>query len=81
MVPVTSVFSGIEKEKILAFTEKFGLDYGEVDVLRDNDDGRLYVIDVNNTPFGPPKHLPPEQSWQALEKMGRYFGEVFLDGK
>jgi hypothetical protein len=81
MVPVSSIISGDEKEKILAFTEKFGLDYGEVDVLRDNDDGRLYIIDVNNTPFGPPKHLHPDLSWQALKIMGRYFGEVFMNGK
>lgn len=31
-----------------------GLDYGELDVLRDTEDGKLYVADVNNTPWDPP---------------------------
>jgi hypothetical protein len=29
-----------------------GVDYGELDVLRDVEDGRLYVVDVNDTPSG-----------------------------
>lgn len=81
VVPVTEVFSGEELSKINTFVERFGLEYGELDILRDNDDGRPYIIDVNNTPFWTPGHLPPEQGWQALKSMGSSFEEVFLDGK
>jgi len=79
MVPAATIFSDDEKEKIVAFTGKFGLEYGELDVLRDNDEGRIYIVDVNNTPYGPPNHLPPEQGWQALRTMGCYFEEEFMN--
>lgn len=39
------------------FCDAIGLDYGELDILRDGDRGRIYVVDVNNTPAGPPKGL------------------------
>lgn len=79
MVPVGEVFSGEELSKIVTFTGRFGLEYGELDILRDNDDGRLYIIDVNNTPYWTPGHLSPEQGWAALKLMGRNFAEVFMD--
>jgi glutathione synthase/RimK-type ligase-like ATP-grasp enzyme len=42
-----------EIAKIRTFCREMGLDYGELDVLRDNRDGRIYIVDVNNTPAGP----------------------------
>jgi len=39
------------------FCSGIGLDYGELDILRDGAGGRMYVIDVNDTPAGPPKGL------------------------
>ncbi|MDP4020899.1 MAG: hypothetical protein Q8P58_02570 [Candidatus Adlerbacteria bacterium] len=41
-----------EQHKILLFCKKFGLEYGELDVLR-HSDGHLYILDANNTPAGP----------------------------
>ena len=41
-------FTQDEVEKIILFAEEFGLDYGEIDVLRNNSDGRIYILDVNN---------------------------------
>ena len=41
-----------EQEKILLFCKKFGLEYGELDVLR-HEDGRIYIVDANNTPAAP----------------------------
>ena len=41
-----------EVEKILLFSSKIGLDMGEIDALRDNSTGNLYLIDVNNIPGG-----------------------------
>jgi hypothetical protein len=51
--PVKSLLSQEEIDKITLFCQKMGLDYGEIDVLRDKDDQKLYIIDVNNTPHGP----------------------------
>ena len=42
-----------EQAKVLAFCREFGLDYGELDILRDKDDGKIYIIDANNTPGKP----------------------------
>ena len=46
-----------ELNKIHRFCAKIGMDYGEVDVLRDRDDGRIYIVDANNTPSGPPSPI------------------------
>lgn len=43
-----------EAELLLRLCRALGLDYGELDVLRDVEDGKLYVVDVNNTPWAPP---------------------------
>ena len=46
------VFSVEERNAILDLAARIGLDYGDIDVLRDAD-GAIYVIDVNRTPFWP----------------------------
>jgi hypothetical protein len=53
IVETDNVFSKDEQSHILAFTKKFGLEYGELDVLRDRKNGRIYIIDANNTPYAP----------------------------
>ena len=40
------------------FCEAIGLDYGELDILRDGREGRIYIVDVNDGPVGPTKALP-----------------------
>lgn len=52
-VNVNDVLSADEQEHILLFCKKFGLDYGELDAVRDGEDGKIYIIDANNTPSGP----------------------------
>jgi hypothetical protein len=42
-----------EQKKIIEYCKRIGLDYGELDALRDNNDEKLYIVDVNNTPAGP----------------------------
>jgi len=41
-------FSFNELLLIRKFRKKFGVDYGELDILRDKNTNRIYVIDVNN---------------------------------
>lgn len=50
LAEVQDVFSEAETSKILYFCQKLGLDYGELDILRDRNDRRLYIVDANNTP-------------------------------
>ena len=46
------VFSVEEEKALLDLAARIGLDYGEIDVLRDAD-GEIYVVDVNKTPSRP----------------------------
>lgn len=59
LVQPRDVFSEDEIRKILIFCQKIGLDYGELDILRDKDDKRLYIIDANNTPYSHMLHSDP----------------------
>ncbi len=55
-----------ECERIQAFCRVIGLDLGELDVLRHATDGRIYIVDVNYMPFGPPKPMRLVDALQAL---------------
>lgn len=71
---VTSVdetFSPAEQERLVAFCRAGGADYADLDVLRDRHSGRLYVVDFNPTPAGPPRRLlraDRPRWWHELEE-------------
>jgi len=50
MVEASTVFFANEIGKLEAFCASLGLDYGEIDVLREKGTGRIYVVDANPTP-------------------------------
>ncbi|MGA9450419.1 MAG: hypothetical protein WBW41_03640 [Verrucomicrobiia bacterium] len=70
-----AVFSHGELDRILLLARRMGVDYGEFDVLRDKD-GRIYVVDVNNTPNGPPNGLPELEGKLALERLAKSFNRL-----
>jgi hypothetical protein len=74
LVVAESVFSPREQARITEFCTEMGLDFGALDVLRDNADGRIYLLDVNKTPtmIG---DLPAETAlWPVrLARMARAF--------
>jgi hypothetical protein len=47
------VFTAAEREKIAAFAAAMNLDWGGLDVLRDRESGRIYIVDVNKTDMPP----------------------------
>jgi hypothetical protein len=47
------VLSAAEQVQLLRFAEALGLDYGELDVLRDSASGLIYTVDANRTPIRP----------------------------
>jgi len=49
---VGSYLSQTEVSQIRRFCKIIGLDIGELDALRDNSTGLLYIVDVNNIPGG-----------------------------
>jgi hypothetical protein len=71
----SAVFTDEELERLVATADAIGLDVGELDVLRDNADARLYVIDINKTPAGPPRKL----SWPAKRRAAWALAEAYRD--
>jgi hypothetical protein len=50
IVEPSSVLAPAEIDTLLRFSHALGIDFGELDAMRDNADGRIYVFDANNTP-------------------------------
>lgn len=65
---VDKYISEVEKAKIYKFTASIGLDFGEIDVMRNRNDGKLYIVDVNNTPYGPPANLSDTDTKKAVRE-------------
>lgn len=73
-----NIFSKVEIKKINIFCRQIGMDYGELDVLRDKESNKIYIIDANNTPWGPPSELSKADAELALIELAQAFKETFL---
>jgi len=71
--PCERFLSPAELGLVEEFCRRIGLDYGELDCVRDKMSGRLYILDVNKTPAGPPNGLPKAGQEFALERMAVAF--------
>lgn len=71
------VFSPAELDLIRRFCAEIRLDWGGLDVLRNRQDGRIYVVDANKTDMGPPVALPLGQKLRATRLLARAFGTAF----
>ena len=74
---VKNFLSPKEVENILQFCESFGLDFGELDILRDQTDNKIYIVDANNTPTIHFADFTYQQKRHVLKCMSRTFDEVF----
>ena len=68
-------FSVEESDALLDFAARIGLDYGELDVLRDAD-GTTYVVDANKTPVFPRRSLREPEATVAVKRMADAFQEL-----
>ncbi len=66
-----------EINNIITFCKRIGLDYGELDILRDVDDNKIYIIDVNPTPCGPP-NINPSANKENVKIIASSFYQEFL---
>lgn len=73
----STVLSAEEQKNICGFARQMGLDYCEVDVLRDRQDGRIYIVDANNTPSGPPSPISMDDEKIAVARLSEAFQEAF----
>lgn len=71
-----AVFSDAELSKLLRFAELAGLDFGEADVLRDNESGMIWVVDSTQGPAGPPNGLSDRDKREAVERLSAAFDRM-----
>jgi glutathione synthase/RimK-type ligase-like ATP-grasp enzyme len=69
------VFSTAEIAEIERFCAAMRLDWGGLDVLREHESGRLYVVDVNKTDTGPAVVL----SWKDRARATRVLAEALRE--
>jgi hypothetical protein len=79
LVAPLDVFSAVELDLVARFASEVGLDLGELDALRDRTDGRIYIVDVNPTPCGPPNHLPERAGAAALAAVAEALDQLLCD--
>ena len=70
LVDPANILSQDELRLCGEFARSIGLEYGELDVLRDRNSREIFIVDANNTPFGPPNGLPDDQAKDALKALG-----------
>lgn len=79
LAEIDEVFSAGEIRRIFEFCEAIGLDFGELDIIRANDDGRIYIIDANKTPGGfgmfNKVNWTAKQRQQAIERLAAAFDQ------
>lgn len=83
IVETSTAFSPNEQERVLSFCRQIGLDYGELDVLRDRNDGKIYIVDVNPTPHGYPVHYAirlDSAMRLVIQRQAEAFSRVFMEG-
>lgn len=74
------IFSPTEQGLLLRFCSEMNLEFGELDVLRDRKDGRIYVVDVADTPAGPPNHISRDDYVIAVAGLANAFHNQFIRG-
>lgn len=63
------LFSREELAQIKAFCTAMKLDWGGIDILRDQISRKIYIVDVNKTDMGPPLTLPLRQKLFSTAKL------------
>jgi hypothetical protein len=73
-----ALLSAEEIAQCQTFAERIGMEYGELDVLRDAASDRIYIVDANNTPCGPPPQLTAADRAKTLGKQFECIAPAFV---
>ncbi len=79
IVDADAVLSAEEQVNIIDFAKAMSLDFGGLDVLRNRDDGRIYIVDVNKTDMGPPTALSGKAKLTAIRGLAGAFAKMVDD--
>ncbi|MEM8771825.1 MAG: hypothetical protein AAGD92_09285 [Pseudomonadota bacterium] len=79
LVDTDAMLSREEQDKIIQYARALRLDFGGIDVLRDRNDGRIYVVDANKTDMGPPSALKSQDKLRAMRGLADAFADMVDD--
>jgi hypothetical protein len=79
LAETSAMLSKDEQEKIVRFAKAMRLDFGGLDVLRDRNDGRIYIVDANKTDMGPPSILSAQNKLKAMRGLAGAFAAMVDD--
>lgn len=77
LAPTRTLLTDEEIERINAFCRSIELDFGQLDLCRDNGSGLLYIVDANNTPFGPANGMSEWDGRAAVRALAEDFASEF----
>lgn len=72
----TELYSPDETDALLRFAQLVKLDYGEIDVVRDNESQLIYAVDANRTPVRP-SSLAATHDDAVFGPMAEAFADLF----
>ncbi len=76
-----NAYTSDEIDVITRFAAEIGLEWGGVDVLRDNTSGKIYIVDANKTDMGPPVALNLGDKLKSTRRMAKAFATAFAPRK
>ena len=79
LAETNTLLSKREQEQIIDFAKAMRLDFGGLDVLRDRNDGRIYIVDANKTDMGPPSALSAQNKLKAMRGLADAFATMVDD--
>ena len=74
------IFSPSELEMIATFARIIGLDWGGLDILRDRQNGQIYIVDVNKTDLGPVIALSWCDKVKSMNRLSRALSFLVRSG-
>jgi|GEM_PF-794231 len=79
LVDTENVLRPEERAQISRFCADIGLDWGCLNVLRDKNDGRIYIVGVNKNDIGPPRALPFKDKLRSVDILAASFKDAVLE--
>jgi glutathione synthase/RimK-type ligase-like ATP-grasp enzyme len=70
------LFSAEEIQHIEKYAAAMKVDFCEFDILRHKGNQKIYIIDVNKTPYGPPDPLAKKDKAMAIKKLSDAFMQM-----
>jgi len=73
IIDTDAMLSKAEQQSIAHYAKAMALDFGGLDVLRNREDGLIYIVDVNKTDMGPPSALSGAGKLKAMRGLADAF--------